>query len=70
MTDPEPLQHVQFGDGTRPVKSRSSVFGEKAMHENQVAGEKVKEIDEEELAVREIADQDLNSKKKQVSWLS
>ncbi|EHK99256.1 putative Potassium transporter 5 [Glarea lozoyensis 74030] len=65
MTDAEPLQHVQFGDGIRPVKSRSSAFGEKAMHENQVVGEKVKEIDEEELAVREIADQDLNSKKKQ-----
>jgi hypothetical protein len=66
MADSETGQHVQFkGDAIRPVKSRSGAFEEKAAYENPEVGE-VKEIDEEELAVRMIADADLNAKNKQV----
>jgi hypothetical protein len=67
MADSETGQHVQFkGDPIRPVKLRNSAFEDKAMHENQKVCEQVKEIDVEELAPSEIADADLNSKKKQV----
>lgn len=61
----DPTQHIQFGEGIRPVKTATS----QAYNKDLSLSEKTGTYDLEERALR-IADDDLNKKKKQVRKLA
>lgn len=69
MADSSSIQHVQFGGDIEPVKTRNnSVVYSKAHNGRPSLSEKTEPVDVEDRAAQ-IADEDLNSKKKQVHSL-
>jgi hypothetical protein len=67
MADSEPIQRVQFGEEIHPVKTTKSVRSYTTFVKDAALAEKTEEADLEQRA-DQIADSDLNRKKKQASY--
>jgi hypothetical protein len=66
MADSTPIQHVQFGEGIEPVKTKNGATAYSQAYNGQPAlNEKGEAVDVEDRAVQ-IANEDLNKKNKQV----
>jgi len=67
MADSELTQRVQFGEEIHPVKTAKSARSYSAFVKDAASAEKTEEVDLEQRA-NQIADSDLNRKKKQASY--
>lgn len=67
MAESDPIQHVNFGEGIHPVKSAGATRYSIGHKEQSISEKAVYDVED---TAAQIADADLNRKKKQASSLS